>query len=78
MITVEELERRVVVLEKAQVENTTTMTWMVGILGQIQATVTAHTDELKEIRADIRGVKADIRGLRDDMPSIVADALRKD
>lgn len=64
-----ELERRIVVLERAQTENAATMKWIVGTLGQIQATVDDHTERLKRIEVDIAG-------LRRDIPGIIADALR--
>jgi chromosome segregation ATPase len=61
--TLEELERRVIALEKAQLENTATLKWVSGTLGQIQALQDHHTDELREIRNDMRQMRGDIRGL---------------
>ena len=46
MATVEDLERRVVALEKAQNENTVTLKWVVGTLGQVKAVVDHHTEVL--------------------------------
>ena len=49
MITLDEVERRLVALESSQTINASTMKWMVGTLGQIQATVDNHTDRLDKI-----------------------------
>ena len=49
MITLDEVERRLVALENSQTTNAGTMKWMVGTLGQIQATVDNHTERLDKI-----------------------------
>ena len=83
MLTMEELERRVVALEKANVTNTATMKWLSGTLGQIQATVEDHTERLVRIEegiADIEKtvtfIKSDVAGLRRDLPDIITEAIR--
>jgi uncharacterized coiled-coil protein SlyX len=48
MLTMEDVERRLVALETAQMTNAATMKWMVGTLGQIQATVDNHTERLDD------------------------------
>ena len=48
MITMDEVERRLIALDSAQTLNAATMKWMVGTLGQIQATVDSHTEVLAE------------------------------
>jgi hypothetical protein len=83
MATLEELERRVIALERAHNENTTTLKWMAGTLGEIKGVVDDHTERLchiegslKEHTASLVRVEQDVKGLRRDMPGIVADALR--
>ena len=49
MITMDDVERRLVALESSQMSNAGTMKWMVGTLGQIQATVDNHTERLDRI-----------------------------
>lgn len=70
MTTLADLERRVATLEKAQSTNAETMKWIVGTLGQIQATVDGHTERLTRIEADVKGI-------REDFPGIVREALRE-
>ena len=81
--TLEELERRVLALEQAHNENTTTLKWMAGTLGEIKGVVDNHTERLRNIDGGLKDTKAslarveqDLKGLRRDMPGIVADALR--
>jgi uncharacterized coiled-coil protein SlyX len=81
--TLEELERRVLALEQAHNENTTTLKWMAGTLGEIKGVVDSHTEHLRHIEGGLKDTKAslarveqDVKGLRRDMPGIVADALR--
>ena len=90
MITMEEVERRLVALESAQTTHAATMKWMVGTLGQIQAVVDDHSDVLADhskilaehskILAEhtklLGGLRADVRGLASSMPEIVATAMR--
>lgn len=83
MVTVDELERRVVALEKAQTTNAQTMKWMVGTMAEIKAIVDDHTERLGRIdsRLDtidgrLDRIEFDIKGLREDLPGIVRDALR--
>ena len=52
MISLEDLERRVVALEKAQNTNTETLEWMAGTLGRVKATIDTHTTRLDRI--DVR------------------------
>ena len=74
--SLEELAERVTVLEKAQITNASTMKWMAGTLGQIQAAVDDHTVRLDGIDKRLDRVEHEIKGLRADMPGIVAAALR--
>ena len=89
--TVEELERRVIALENAQTNNASTLRWVAGTLGQIQATVDDHTGrfdkvdhEFKALRATVDDhtirlgrVEHEIKSLRADLPGIVAEAMRE-
>ncbi len=74
--TLEELERRVVALEKAQNENTITLKWVAGTLAQVKALADDHTERLQRIDGRLDRIEHDVKGLRSDMPGIVADALR--
>jgi hypothetical protein len=59
--TLEELERRVMALERAQSENTTSLRWIAGTLGQVQSVV-------EEVRSDLKT-------LRGEVPALVATAV---
>ena len=81
--TLEELERRVIALERAQNENTITLKWMAGTLAQVKAATDDHTERLQRIEGTVKDqtarldrIESDVKGLRRDMPGIVADALR--
>ena len=81
--TLEELEQRVAVLEKAQHalaqaqnENTVTLKWMAGTLAQVKALADDHTERLQRIDGRLDRIEHDVKGLRRDMPGIVAGALR--
>ena len=51
--TLDEMERRVIALEKAQNDNTASLKWVVGTLGQVQATVDDHTGRLGQLQATV-------------------------
>jgi hypothetical protein len=77
------LTMRVAALEKARVNNTETITWVAGTLGQMKATLDHHTQRLDgieadiaDLRAEVRGLKSDLASLRADLPGIVATSLR--
>jgi chromosome segregation ATPase len=53
--TLEELERRVSALEKAQNENTVTLKWVAGTLAQVKALADDHTERLQRIEQDVNG-----------------------
>ena len=55
MATLEDLERRVVALEKAQNTNTETLEWMAGTLGRVKATTDMHTTRLDRIDETLAG-----------------------
>lgn len=62
--TLDELDRRVSALEKAQNETTVTMRWVVGTLGQIQAVQGHHTSLLQEHSAKFDKLFAELESLR--------------
>ena len=78
--TVEDLERRVVALERANTTNVETLKWVAGTLGQVKAVQDDHTVRLDriEVRLDrietvqddhtkrLDRVESEIRGLRSD------------
>ncbi len=76
MPTLEDLERRVLSLERAQTENAATMKWMVGTLGQIQATVDDHTERLERIETRIDGLTNRIGGLETKTEGLESAAQR--
>jgi len=80
--TLEDLERRVVALEKAQNENTTSLRWIAGTLGQVQSAVEGVRSDLNDHTQRLDRIENDIKGIRTDLPGIVAgavgDALRRE
>ncbi len=79
-----ELRGRVSKLERAQNENTESLTWACGELGKITAIAHRHTaqleridDRLGKVESGLAEVKGEVAGLRRDMPGIVAAALRE-
>ncbi len=51
--TLEELERRVIALEKAQNENTITLKWVAGTLAQVKSLGDDHTERLQRIEQTV-------------------------
>jgi chromosome segregation ATPase len=47
-VTVEDLDRRATALEHAQNETTTTLRWVAGTLGRMQAVLEEHTQRLND------------------------------
>ena len=87
MITDEQfaaLTKRVTVLEKASINNTETITWMAGTLGQMKSTLDTHTtrlnamdDRLDSIDERLDRVEAKVDDLKETLPGIVATAMRE-
>jgi chaperonin cofactor prefoldin len=91
MTTLEELDRRVTALEKAQRETAETQHWMSGTLGRIAAVQDDHTKRLDRIdgrldriegRLDsveggLRRVEKKVDDLAASLPAIVAGAMRE-
>ena len=69
--TLEELERRVIALEKTQNENTVTLKWQAGTLAQVKALADDHTERLQRIEQNLNGQSTRLDRL--DQP---ANALR--
>jgi hypothetical protein len=87
MTTFDDLERRATVLERAQSANATTLRWVTGTLGQIQAVQDEHTQRLDRIESRFDGIEskvdklvdrleAKVNGLLETLPSIVGEAVR--
>jgi lipopolysaccharide biosynthesis regulator YciM len=71
--TLEELERRVIALEKAQSENTGTLRWVAGTLGQIQAVQDDHTQRLDRMEK----VQTEHTQLLNDHTKVLNDHTRR-
>jgi len=66
----EDLERRVTALERAQNDSTVTLKWVVGTLGKIQAVQDHHTGELGIIKTDVAELKADMADVKSRLGSV--------
>ena len=53
--TVDDLDRRVKALETAQTTNSSTLRWVAGTLGQVQAGVDDNTLQIREVRTIVDG-----------------------
>lgn len=87
--TLEQLERRVAALEKAQNETTGSLRWLLGTVAGIKATQDMHTEtlgqlqsgveeirsDLHEVRADVNEVRADLKAFRAEMPELIATSV---
>lgn len=76
MITLEDLDRRVKALEKAQGDTTETLRWAVAKLGQISAVQDQHTLRLDRIEGKLDKIDATLEMLVDKLPEIIARALK--
>ena len=69
MATVEDLERRVEALEKAQNTNTETLEWMAGTLGRMKATADLHTGRFNELDNRVDRVEQKLSGVEQRLTS---------
>ena len=69
MATVEDLERRVEALEKAQNTNTETLEWMAGTLGRIKATTDLHTGRFNDLDNRLDGVEQKLASVEQKLTS---------
>jgi uncharacterized coiled-coil protein SlyX len=76
MTTLEELDRRVAALERAQNDNTQALKWVVTTLAKAQATLDQHTLQLQTLDAKVDGIDRKIDGLAGALPRIIAEAVR--
>ncbi|MBO0765219.1 MAG: hypothetical protein J2P50_11615 [Hyphomicrobiaceae bacterium] len=84
MTTLEELDRRVTALERAQNDNTQSLKWVVTQLAKAQVTLDEHTLRLDRVETKLDGVGTDVGqikgkldGLIEGLPRIVAEAIRE-
>jgi hypothetical protein len=77
MTTLEELDRRVTALERAQNDNTQSLKWVVTQLAKAQVTLDEHTLRLDRVETKVDQIKSDLDGLVKDLPRIVGDAVRE-
>src|SRR5262245_34648084 len=89
-LTLEDLDRRVSALERAQGDTTESLRWVVAKLGRIQAVQDEHTLRLDRLETKMDGMAArldgvesrldsverKLDGLIEALPGIVADAVR--
>jgi predicted nucleic acid-binding Zn-ribbon protein len=75
-LTLEDLDRRVSALERAQGETTESLRWVVAKLGRIQAVQDEHTLRLERLEEKVDGVERKLDGLIEALPGIVAEAVR--
>lgn len=82
--TMEDLEKRVIALEKAQSENLTAFNWVAGKLGVIESVQVQHTERLNHIDGDLLEIKGRLGRVEkklDDhvrtFPLIVAETMRE-
>ncbi len=83
MTTIEELERRVTVLEAAQKETAETQKWMASTLGRIAYVQDEHSQRLERINAwldsmdsQLTRLESGLTDLRSDLPGMVAGTMR--
>lgn len=76
MITIEDLDRRVKALERAQGDTTETLRWAVAKLGQISAVQDQHTLRLDRIEGKLDKIDSTLEMLVDKLPEIIARAMK--
>jgi hypothetical protein len=88
--SLEDLDRRVTALEKAQGDTTDTLKWVVAKLGRMQAVQDEHTQRLDRIETRLGNVETrlgsvetrlgsverKLDGLIETLPGLIADAVR--
>ena len=89
-LTLEDLDRRVSALEKAQEDTTETLKWVVARLGRIQAVQDEHTLRLERLEHKVDGLDGHLRNvharlgslerkldeLMNSLPGLIADAVQ--
>jgi hypothetical protein len=89
-LTLEDLDRRVTALERAQGETVDSLRWAVAKLGRVQAvqdehtlrlervetTLGEHTVRLERLETKVDRMERKIDGLIEALPGIVAEAVR--
>jgi septal ring factor EnvC (AmiA/AmiB activator) len=76
--TLEDLDRRVTVLETVQGETTQTLRWVVAKLGRIQAVQDEHTLRLERVEQRLDKVEARLDSLEakvDSLPRAIAELI---
>jgi chaperonin cofactor prefoldin len=81
--TLEDLDRRITVLELAQGDTTDTLKWVVAKLGHIQAVQDEHTLRLERLETKVDGLEARFDGLEskldgliEALPGLIVEAVR--
>jgi peptidoglycan hydrolase CwlO-like protein len=70
-LTLEDLDRRVSALERAQGETTESLRWVVAKLGRIQAVQDEHTLRLERVEGRLEKVEAKV----DALPRAIAELI---
>ena len=68
--SLEDLDRRMKVVERAQVENTATIKWLAGTLGTVKSVQDQHTETLAELKSDVSELKSDVSELKSDVSEL--------
>jgi septal ring factor EnvC (AmiA/AmiB activator) len=61
--SLDDLDRRVAALEKAQADTTDTLKWVVARLGRIQAVQDEHTQRLERVETRLEKVETRLEGM---------------
>lgn len=77
MTDLAELERRVSVLETAQIDNTRTLNWVVGTIGRMAADISVVKEDVRVVRSDIDRLRLEFNEFRREFPAIVAETMRE-
>jgi chromosome segregation ATPase len=76
MTTLEDLDRRVTALERAQNDNTQSLKWVITKLAKVEVTLDEHTLRLQRVEDKIDQTNRQLAGLVENLPRIVAEAIR--
>lgn len=76
MADIADLERRVIALEAAQVDNTKTLNWVVGTLGRVAADVSSVAKDVQGVKSELADFRKEMRDTMAGFPATIADVMR--